>query len=263
MTKKILAIFLTIAMCLTLMPVTAFAATKIENINISEEGILTFDEVPGAVRYDVDIIRHDVDIVSAGREGYVLRVAVSLGTNIFETIMERYKFPTSDYKLCMYAYDSANNCCAASSNGDDVYRFSYESPLIEITQPSNLRWDGYIARCDEVPNSKEYRFELYNKHGHSIVIRKEEDSFCDYTEYAMEEGYYFTVKAIGKDGYLDSEISKSLRMERPTAVREVNIVVTPPVAGKVPDYNASTGGCEKTLLSFFASPFLQLLCIND
>ena len=44
MTKKILAIFLTVAMCLTFMPVTAFADTKIENVNISEEGILTFDE---------------------------------------------------------------------------------------------------------------------------------------------------------------------------------------------------------------------------
>ena len=55
-TKKILAIFLTIAMCLTLMPVTAFAEEpKIQNVHISEEGILTFDEVPGAVRYVIDI----------------------------------------------------------------------------------------------------------------------------------------------------------------------------------------------------------------
>lgn len=35
MTKKILAIFLTIAMCLTLMPVTTFAEIpKIQNVNI-------------------------------------------------------------------------------------------------------------------------------------------------------------------------------------------------------------------------------------
>ena len=93
-TKKILAIFLTIAMCLTLMPVTAFAGEPmvpiIQNVHISEEGILTFDEVPGAVRYEVGI-RSNVT------EMHKLHRPVTSGTNIFETIMKRYKFPTARY----------------------------------------------------------------------------------------------------------------------------------------------------------------------
>ena len=242
-TKKILAIFLTIAMCLTLMPMTAFADTdtpKIENVNISEEGILTFDEVPGAVRYKVRIINESIGKHTPG-------TYVSLGTNIFETIMERYKCSTARYGLAMWAYNSEDRICAALNDEDEYYIFDYRSPLIELTAPTNLRWDGYTARWDEVPNCGKYEFILYNEYGTVVVIRETEDNFYEYSLYALKDGYYFTVQAIGGDGYINSERStKSPRWKIPV-VREVNIVVTPPIAGEIPDYNASTDSTECTV----------------
>ena len=236
MTKKILAIFLTIAMCLTLMPVTAFAEIPIiQNINISEEGILTFDEVPGALRYEVDI-RSNVT------ERKKLSRPVTSGTNIFETIMKRYKFPTARYYLEMWAYDSEDSGCG-SLTSDNAYYFDYESPLIELVPPTNLRWDGYTARWDEVPNCEKYRINLYSKYGNRNSSIETEDTFYNYGT-DVGDGEYFKVEAIGGDGYIDSVESAKSPVWKIQVVREVNIVVTPPIAGEIPDYNASTDSKE-------------------
>lgn len=52
--KKLAATMLSLVMCLSLMQVTAFALPVVPNVAISSEGILTWDDVPGAVSYDVD-----------------------------------------------------------------------------------------------------------------------------------------------------------------------------------------------------------------
>jgi len=240
MTKKILAIFLTIAMCLTLMPMTAFAEIPIiQNINISEEGILTFDEVPGAVIYKVDIR-------SSVTERKKFNRPVTSGTNIFETIMKGYKFPTASYWLVMRAYNSEGRLCADLNNEDEYYRFDYESPLIELVPPTNLRWDGYTARWDEVPNCEKYRINLYSKYGNRNSSIETEDTFYNYGT-DVGDGEYFKVEAIGGDGYIDSVESAKSPVWKIQVVREVNIVVTPPIAGEIPDYNASTDSKECTV----------------
>lgn len=194
--------------------------------------------MPGTVRYEVSIRSNLTERKKLNR-------LITSETNIFETIMKRYKFPTPNYYLEMWAYDSENSGCEELTI-DDAYYFDYESPLIELVPPTNLRWNGYTARWDEVPNCEKYRITLYSKYGHRRSIIETEDTFYNYGT-DVSDGEYFKVEAIGGDGYMDSVESAKSPIWKIPVVREVNIVVTPPIAGEIPNYNASTDSTECTV----------------
>ena len=102
MRKRILSLLLCIVLCLSLMPMSAFAQElpSMQNVRINPQGILSWDEVSGSAGYYVGI-----------KNGETIRgdnFATSSGVNL-NSFCRRYSSicdHTGDYTVVLYAWDS-------------------------------------------------------------------------------------------------------------------------------------------------------------
>ena len=94
MKKRILSLWLVFVLCLSLMPMSAFAATpSMQNVSISADGILSWDAVPGAAKYRV----------SVGSGGG----SVTGTSDDLNNLCAGIGYDTGDYTVRLYAIDSA------------------------------------------------------------------------------------------------------------------------------------------------------------
>ena len=102
--------------------------------------------------------------------------------------------------------------------------------LTQLAQPSNVRWDGTVAKWDAVVDATEYRVELYKDQQVVETISTTTQTEGDFTAQTKEAGkYHFTVVSLG-DG-IDTVDSTAATSEQ-YIVQEVEIPETP---GDVPD----------------------------
>ena len=227
--KKLAAMMLSLVMCLSLMQVTAFALPEIPNVEISSEGILTWDNVPGAELYITNALSDD-GYSNVGFSGF------NSGFDIQEKMTDS-GLPSGNYDITVIAYDGANDDIA-----EGHVNYSYTSPLERLSEPQNPRWDGKKAVWDVVPNATSYWAFLVYSNGKEIPnqFTYTGNNFFDCSDVSngILANATFKVTAMA-EGYAMSEYATSPAFAL-TRVISVSLTVTEPVAGAIPVYTAST-----------------------
>ena len=101
----------------------------------------------------------------------------------------------------------------ASEEYDDSIEVEYISPYTKLEAPSNLRWEGNIAKWNSVVNADGYYLELYSDNGYFL----ESESFpagttqVNFDDYEMnpEAGSFFEVYAFSEGDYRWSTSNQS------------------------------------------------------
>ena len=200
--KRLLSILMCIAMLVSLMPAAAMAASSLSggkaewNVQLSGEGVLTWNAVANATSYDVN-----VDETEAG--GTVTKIE-GINTNEYNLIdwLRNHKIETGNY--CLYIEANGTD----KTSGDIT--FNYISPEPKLSAPQNLRWDGNVAKWDSVAGATEYEVRLYRESG-SLQLRKTTtETQYDWSTNVYNDGFWFEVIATA-DGYRNSNAAEGPR----------------------------------------------------
>ena len=186
MRKRILSLLLCIVLCLSFAPTAVFAEDlpEMTGVTISQNGIMSWDAVAGAAKYQV--------IVGTGG-GKVTGTSDNLSDRC-----ARFGYDTGDYQVSLYALDSGENNIAAWTD-----TFHYVSTQPALAAPTNLRFEGSTCKWDPVPNATSYMVTLYT--GNQRVGEGQYVTDTQYT-FTLEAGktYKFVVEAYAS-GYVHSE----------------------------------------------------------
>ena len=181
--KRILAVLLTFFLFVGLMPVSAVRAEeKLTNVQLSPEGILTWDPFPGASDY----------LFSVGSGGgYAGGTSKDLAAEC-----ELYGFKSGTYDVVLYAIDENHETISEKWTGT----FDYTSARPQLATPSNIKWNGGIVSWDPVPNAQRYRVIIDGKH----IYVNECSADVSAKLYEGNKEYGFSICAMA-EGYPDSE----------------------------------------------------------
>lgn len=186
MRKRILSLLLCIVLCLSFAPTAVFAEDlpEMTGVTISQNGIMSWDAVAGAAKYQV--------IVGTGG-GKVTGTSDNLSDRC-----ARFGYDTGDYQVSLYALDSGENNIAAWTG-----TFHYVSTQPALAAPTNLRFEGSTCKWDPVPNATSYMVTLYT--GNQRVGEGQYVTDTQYT-FTLEAGktYKFVAEAYAS-GYVHSE----------------------------------------------------------
>ena len=187
---------------------------EIKNVNLSEDGVLTWDNYAGAVKYDLCII--SVGEVRDCKSGF----------EVFKWLREK-RAVSKKYEVGLLAKDSTDIIAQKS------FEIEYNSPD-QLHTPQNLKWDGYNATWDAVSGASEYVVKLHDETGTAKVEVSTYSNLYDFESSGSLEGFTFTVVAIG-EGHIDSNVSSvSPAWSEPGGIKEVELTVNPPMAGNTP-----------------------------
>ncbi len=188
-THKFLSILLALIVVLGILPLTAFAEVlpTIQNVKIAD-GVLTWDAVEGATRYHVNY-------------GHTSTSVQDTSFNLDERLAEGGN-PTGTYRILLRAVNSSYSEIA---NWEDT-NYSFTSPYEQLSQPTNVVWDGVTVKWDAVPNATSYTVILYYGTGgwaRTKSVFGKTACFFDYSEFSTSNEYYATVTAEAT-GYANS-----------------------------------------------------------
>lgn len=173
---------------------TVQATQNLPNVKLSEDGVLSWDTIPGVSKY-----YYDLD---------------TAGGMIEETRVDLYE-KCHDYLLKRGLYEVG----VRSAGGDYVWKGTYNyQPPKSLSNPTNLHWDGMTAKWDPVPNATSYQVVLYREGmNESVTRRTVNGNTCDFSEiwdqYKQEnrdKRHYFVVQASGSLEYSASDKIQSL-----------------------------------------------------
>ncbi|MBQ1476667.1 MAG: cell wall-binding repeat-containing protein [Erysipelotrichaceae bacterium] len=184
----------------------------INNIRIDENGIMTWDPVPGVTRYMI--------YCPAGLPDGVGDQVMETRYDIHDLLLYN-GFGTGDYSARITAEDDDWNIVAQSDS--PAYHFTNNNVC---PKPSNVRWDGNTVRWDAVGGSEyHYRVKVYEEgHEDRVDLYQTGDLFLDVSESLeyQDRQYYATVQA-GKYEWADSEpVSTDKRAGRFT-IRDITL----------------------------------------
>ena len=196
-TNRLLSILLCCVMLIGLLPTTALAWTaptlsgnggNAWNIQLSDEGLLSWDEQQNATSYDIEVDKTAM--------GSTLTRIESINTNSYNLIdrFKELKIENGTY----YFQIKANGPDTTSS----TISFRYISPESKLPAPLNLSWDGTVAKWDSVANATKYTVNLYTDDGYLQLSKTATETQYDWQTEATD-GRWFEVIATA-DGYRDS-----------------------------------------------------------
>ena len=151
---------------------------------MSSTGVLSWDAVPGAAKY-----RFRSFWLPGDFEDWSWLVE---GTSY--NIIGKYdelKRDTHKYRFEVTALDGSNNPMYGYT---DYILYYYISPFLELGMPTNLRWDGKVARWDAVEGATEgYKVTLYDADGNSVGgYQITTNNYYDFSA-SVQAGYHFKV----------------------------------------------------------------------
>jgi len=191
---------------------TVFGAKEMfinKKLNLKySDGILTWSKIFGP---DYNDVYYEVSIRLNNLE-YIDEHSTSQSVNVKEIFDSKGK-ATGTYKAQVIARGESNSIITT-----ETVNFSYTSSQDKLDAPSNLRWDGKIARWNASPNATSYRILLLSATGGNVVTYTTNDLEYDFTNtsgFAVYEGYYFTVVAMA-DGYRNSSENESPKYKEAT-----------------------------------------------
>ena len=203
--QKIIAVLLTASIVAALLPMMLGSDTvladlpPIQNASISADGSLTWDPFKDAILYSV----------SVGGFGENCEAT----TFDLNKICIDNKFPSGEYTVKLYAYNSEYKVISATWTGT----FSYTAALPQLSTPTNLSWNGNTLTWDSVPNADYYNVNVlgYPDEYTSAVILKVitvDTNKIDVSEWLYPEGthnYFCTVVACSNNNYPNSDTATS------------------------------------------------------
>jgi hypothetical protein len=193
--KKILSCVIVIALILALFSVVPHAdddRKEIQNVNLSPEGVLTWDPYEGATRYWITFEPQDAfepegcsaDLYQRARD-----VNFASGTHSFSLVA----------------------CNDNWGNLSQIYygTFEYTAP-VGLGKVDNLRWDGKTARWDPVDGAVGYNVYLYNGDVSTNYYYVEETylDFSNSIALVLGNDYRFAVMAIADGDGANGEMSE-------------------------------------------------------
>ncbi|MBQ6824738.1 MAG: hypothetical protein IJP27_08795, partial [Clostridia bacterium] len=204
--KRTISALLIITMIATVwMPMTVSARTLLPqkgtgkmNLQMSADGVLTWDAVPGAT-------------------GYYFSIGDVADTNYLDTNYQETSFRFAE-NFDSRRLDSKSYTIRVSAIGEglgdfyDSMLYYYVSPFDKLEAPTNLRWDGSVARWDAVPNADGYTVYLVQPRGTNYASFKVEGNtpYKDFSNVSgLNSGWWFEVEATATEGYRDSVRNES------------------------------------------------------
>lgn len=225
--SKLLSILLVLVMVLALAPVsalTAFAAERADrdivavdsgnsfNMRLSDEGVLTWDEVAGATGYKVALLNSMGQTINKWDNTLTNSRVLQ-----FISEMDNNKYDSGRYTIEVIAKDA---------NKKATMSYYYTSNVDKLEEPHGLQWLGNQAAWEYVNDAEvlSYTLYLYNFNGLVDTITNA-TSPCDLSKYTPQDGWTFAVRA-ETNGALndkrDSNIAESPKKGNGT--RTVNLV---------------------------------------
>lgn len=192
--KRIISLFLTLVLTLALIPGFALRTVRaaddlpdLGNMQVSADGVVTWDPCEGAVSYWVYDYYERIYTTSFDLKAKLLSEEAESG----------------DYTLKVSAENDSHDDIALSYSPVYHYEVPPQGPA-----PENLHWDGYTACWDPVEGASGYRISLLrnNYTRETLELSAEEPTRC-YLGHNMPEqssSYAFRVTAFFRD-YLESE----------------------------------------------------------
>jgi len=167
---------------------------------VDDSGVLTWSAVGGATSYDLLILT----------ENGLFKSETGLTSTSYdlEAQLDQYRKDSGIVQVTV-------NVWGGSVDGDTAY-FLYSSPYPKLEAPTNLHWDGMVAEWDDVPNATEYDVYLHQATGGGYTHWSTNDSSFNFESVAaaanaIQDGWFFRVKAINVTEYRDSEYNESPR----------------------------------------------------
>ena len=192
--SKFLSILLVLVMVLALVPMsalTAFAAERDReivavdsgnsfNMRLSDEGVLTWDEVTGANGYKVMLLNSMGQTINewdnALTNSRVLQFIVE---------MDNSKYDSGRYVIEVEAKDT---------NKKATMSYYYTSNVDKLEAPAKLKWIGNQAAWEYVDGAVEYKLSLYDFAG-LVITKTVTECPVDLSEYNPQDGWTFSVQA--------------------------------------------------------------------
>ena len=197
--KRITAIAMVIALvvCAVLSVVgtvsqseTAYATRTIEtrdemgasnnlHFYMSDTGVLSWDTVPGATKYMFRSYWMPGDFEDWHQE---------LTTNSYDIIGE-YDNLKRDTHLYRFQVVALNDSGIAIDGTADYIIYYYISPYPELAMPTNLRWDGKVARWDAVEGATEgYKVTLYDTDANAVGgTQTTTNNYFDFSRFRLQK----------------------------------------------------------------------------
>ena len=127
------------------------------HMKVSSDGIVTWDKVPGAKDYTLLVEYTKL----GGPTAFIDSDYTSESFNIKEAF-DNTKKETGVYYVTVHAL---------GTNGTftDYCEYYYTSDFSNLDTPTNLRWDGKIARWDAVENATKYTVHLATETGGGVI----------------------------------------------------------------------------------------------
>ena len=222
--SKFLSILLVLVMVLALVPVsalTAFAAERDReivavdsgnsfNMRLSDEGVLTWDEVTGANGYKVMLLNSMGQTINewdnALTNSRVLQFIVE---------MDNSKYDSGRYVIEVEAKDT---------NKKATMSYYYTSNVDKLEAPAKLKWIGNQAAWEYVDGAVEYKLSLYDFAG-LVITKTVTECPVDLSEYNPQDGWTFSVQA-KTNGTLNDKRNSNIAEspKKGTGTRTVNLV---------------------------------------
>ena len=199
--RSLLTLLLALALVLSLLPAVALTASAsdlpaLSGMKISAQGVVTWNAYPGAYSY----------YIYSGEYWGSDRIDADDRSVDFGELLRSAYAPSGDYTLTISAENDSYGDIAI---GEVVYH--YVTDLPQLPKPTNLRWDGYTARWDDVPGAVNGYYVLVREKGSDSGYGGNSVSKPEY-DYARtlinkETEYYFEVYALGCENGSQSEVA--------------------------------------------------------
>lgn len=201
MKRKIMTIMLCLALVFTMMPTLggfSYAAEIIGVSSVSEDGIVTWQMEEGSTQVRVGLYSYTTELGQA-------YVGTDNSFDIFQWLTEK-KVESGRYQARIEYYNELGEYKVIISD-----YFDYVSPLTKLATPTNLRFDGKVARWDAVEGASSYSLVLTNTSGYLDRMATSYTNYYDCKNLLVEgtHEYKFTVQAIGNENYIDSDVGES------------------------------------------------------
>ena len=203
--KRSCSILLCLVMLISMLPAAAFAWTAPTlsgnggaawNIQLSDGGVLTWNEQQGATSYTIEVDKTAM--------GVTVTKIYGINTNSYNLInrFEELKLENGTY----YFQIKANGPDTTSN----TISFNYISTQPKLSAPQNLRWDGTVAKWDSVANATGYTVNLYSNSGSLQLSQTTTGTQYDWSTNVYNDGFWFEVVATADD-YRDSNAAEGPR----------------------------------------------------
>ena len=154
---------------------------------MSDTGVLSWDAVPGAAKYMFRSNWMPGDFEDWHQE---------LTTNSYDIIGE-YDNLKRDTHLYRFQVVALNDSGIAIDGTADYIIYYYISPYPELAMPTNLEWDGKIARWDAVDGATAgYKVTLYDTDANAVGgTQTTTNNYYDFSA-SVQTGYHFKVSTV-------------------------------------------------------------------